>query len=846
MADGSRNCEADIRAAGGGRLSDDEVLEIAEQIQKRRARLVAEGKIDRIDERMAEIAREEGEQARLAAALARKQTALTIIARDRTQAQVNGLRSSGLKAKDAILAVFEGTVRGIANARKSIYATKLAFEARFIGDMFADVLREAPATLKLLRDRRFGADVVREMAELREGGRPGSTGNLDAQKVAHIFAKYAEVSRKDLNALGANIGKLDGWHGPQSYDATKLLRATDAEFVNSIMPRLDKERSFPGMSDDEIIKSLKESYLTIVTGKSNRLTAARTGQYQGPRNLANSAGQHRVWHFKSADDWLAIQEQYGRGHIVTSMMEHQRHAASMAAQMQMLGPNPELMLKSLLDQMQSDIKKDTSLTAKQKQKQINSLTLEGGALSQALAEAQGVTVSVNPDGIRAARILGGWRATQSMAKLGGAVISSISDTVSQAANLKYQGKSLIGSYADQTVGMIKAISRTTGNDEKEIAFLLGEGMDGMLDNIHSSAYANDGMPGAMSSAMTKFFKWSGLTGWTDNIRATGARIMSAHMGKMVSKSFANLPEQYRFVLGQHGIGDAEWSAIRQAEFRGQNGNTYVTPDRIGQLSDDVIRPLVEGEATRSKLARARLNLEMSVRRFFSDEINFGVIETDARSRRFTLRGTKPGTATGEILRLVSQFKGWPIAFSQRVLGRAIYGQRNAGSFDQAFHIGHLVAGLTVAGYIAMTAKDYLRGYDRRKFVNDDGSANLKTLQAAFLQGGGAGIYGDFLFGQVNRFGGGLAETTMGPGLGAAFDLGDLLLKARDGDAKAADGLNYVLQNTPFINLSYARPLGDYLFLNALRENISPGFLDRQRTRRKNDYGQSLIYPQTVQ
>ncbi len=412
--------------------------------------------------------------------------------------------------------------------------------------------------------------------------------------------------------------------------------------------------------------------------------------------------------------------------------------------------------------------------------------------------------------------------------------------------MKYQGRSLWATYADQTVGMIKAVARQTGADEKEIAFLLGEGMDGMLDNIHSSAYANDGVPGFMTSNMTRFFKWSGLTGWTDNIRAIGARILSAHMGSHVGKAYAALPEQYRFVLNQHGIGEAEWAAIRQAEFRGQNGTTYVTPDRIGQLSDDAIRPLVDGEATRGKIDRAKLNLELSVRRFFADEINFGVIETDARSRRFTLRGTRPGTATGEILRLVSQFKGWPIAFSQRTLGRALYGQRNPGGFDQIFHIGHLVAGLTVAGYIAMTAKDYLRGYDRRKLTDEDGSINYKTAQAAFLQGGGAGIYGDFLFGQVNRFGGGLAETTIGPGLGAAFDLGNLVLKARDGDAKAADGLNYALQNTPFVNLSYTRPVMDYLFLNALRDSLSPGFLDRQRQRRATDYGQSLVYPQTVQ
>ena len=37
----------------------------------------------------------------------------------------------------------------------------------------------------------------------------------------------------------------------------------------------------------------------------------------------------------------------------------------------------------------------------------------------------------------------------------------------------------------------------------------------------------------------------------------------------------------------------------------------------------------------------------------------------------------------------------------------------------------------------------------------------KTIIGAMFQGGAAGIYGDFLFGRVNRFGGGFTETAIG-------------------------------------------------------------------------------------
>jgi hypothetical protein len=840
-------CAIEINQAAGGGLSEDEIIEIATQIQRRRMRLEAEGKIDNIDQRMAEIAREEGDKARLAAALARKQTALTIIARDRAENQIAGLRAAGLTPKAAVLAILEGTVKGAATARKSIYATKLAFESRFIGQMMANVLKEAPETLRLLKDKDFGEDVLREMYQIKEDGTPSISGNPDAAKVAKIFATHAEVARTDLNRLGANIGKLDGW-APQAHDAAKLLSTTPEDWAREIMPRLDLQRSFPDMAPAKIEAALKDVYKTIVTGKDNSLTAKRQGKVTGPANLAKRLGKERVLHFKSADDWLTYNERFGVGNVVTSILNHQRRSASIAAQMQTLGPNPELMLNSLLDKMQTEVRNDPKLNEKQRAKQVKSLTTEGSQIGQALAEARGLTLGFNPDGLTTARVNGGIRALQSMAKLGFALASSTGDFVTQAANMKYHGKPLFESYGRQAIDMVHSVGRTGGDmAEKEIAYTLGEGFDGLIDHIHSSTFANDGVPGFLTDRMANFFKWSGLTWWTDSMRAAGARMIAANMGLHSGKGWGKLGDQFKFVLEQHGIDAARWDIIRQAAFKAENGKTYITPDRIGELPDEAFSSLIDGEPTKSKVARAKLDTELALRRFISDELNFGMIETDARSRRFTLRGTQGGTFYGELLRHLFQFKGWPVSFTNRVLGRAITGQRNGLMSAQSIgHIGHLIAGLTIAGYAAQTLKDYARGYDRRKLQDPDGSVNWATIGSAMAQGGAAGIYGDFLFAQANRFGSGPLETAVGPAIGTGSDIIDLMLKARDGDATAADGLNLVLQNTPYANLHLVRPTLDWLILNSIREGLSPGFLDRQAESRRRDYGQGLWHRQTLQ
>jgi hypothetical protein len=239
------------------------------------------------------------------------------------------------------------------------------------------------------------------------------------------------------------------------------------------------------------------------------------------------------------------------------------------------------------------------------------------------------------------------------------------------------------------------------------------------------------------------------------------------------------------------------------------------------------------------LERTRDALEVRLRGFFADEMGFGFLEQDMRARRFMLRGTKGGTFAGEVLRFIFQFKGFPVAFTQRVLGRALQGYNPDERLLQARNLGTLMAGLLVTGYLAMTAKDFIRGYDARDLDKPN------TWLAALLQSGGAGIYGDFLFAQSNRFGNAFLETLSGPTASTAASVMNLATRARDGEAKAADALNIALQNTPFLSLWYARPALDLLILNSLRESLSPGFIQRQQQRRREDFGQERILPATA-
>ena len=181
----------------------------------------------------------------------------------------------------------------------------------------------------------------------------------------------------------------------------------------------------------------------------------------------------------------------------------------------------------------------------------------------------------------------------------------------------------------------------------------------------------------------------------------------------------------------------------------------------------------------------------------------------------------------------------PLAFTERILGRAFVGHdKSLGAFAKHGHQAALMGTLLVAGYMALTLNDVRKGRWPPRDPTD-----AKTILAALMVGGGAGIYGDFLFGEANRFGNSPLETAAGPIISTAANLVEAYQRAIRGEGSGAEILNIVLNNTPFANLWWTRPVMDTLFLNNVREWSSPGYQQRQADRLERDYGQENFLPQ---
>lgn len=257
-----------------------------------------------------------------------------------------------------------------------------------------------------------------------------------------------------------------------------------------------------------------------------------------------------------------------------------------------------------------------------------------------------------------------------------------------------------------------------------------------------------------------------------------------------------------------------------------------TAEELGDLEPRIERIL---EDTREDLA-------VKLQTLLSDRVDYAVISPDARARAVTTWGSQRGTAAGEISRAVMQFKSFGVGFTQRALGREAFGYGARRLRDirsrELLGIAQLMATTTAFGYLAMAAKDMVKGKKPRS--PDD----WRTWVAAMQQGGGFGIYGDFLFAEANRFGRSPVETFTGPTIGKAGEVWDIIQSAKRLDDPSAKAFRFAVNNTPFVNLFYTRLALDYAFFWQIQEYLNPGYLRRVERRARQDDEQEYWLPPT--
>ena len=806
-----RIVEASRDTEGNATLSEKDAQKLIDEVKEAAIKKVREG-VDFDDAVVDELASRQIE-ARRQAQIQERRALSNLRIQKQFLNRADEYIAEGLNIRKSIQAILVG-VQGLYNqGRASVDSHIKTITNQYMAKFNQDL--DKSGYRKILTSGKFDLEIEKELFSLSRTGKSGVSGSKEAQAVADIFHRYSESLRQRLNRAGADISTLDNFSISQTHDRVKIRKLGYEAWRNKIINQLDHEKTFGSADKEEFLRS---AYEVITTGISKKKTEKTDNlfAFKGARNLAKKVSNHRVLHFKDAETSHAYRMEYGTKSLSDGLGNHLITNARNVGLLEKLGTNPQAMVDALIDKLNKQYRDRPDKIAKQN---------DVSAVQNFYKELDlSVYIPENPT---LAKVGSTIRMIQSMSSLGGAVFSSITDLPVKAIELQGLGKGVFESYGTSVADVVKAVG---GNNETRmnIARSIRAGSEAMSGAMTAKFSSTDDLPGMLSKAQRLFFKMNFMTWWNDAQKDGTAIALANHIAGLKNTAFDQLDADISRHFNNAGITQQDWDIIRQAATKVEDGE-YITPDAIQGLDDAIFG---------KNALKQKEVLEDKLRGFYLDIIDHATITPDAREQAISNQGTLRGTPTGELLRFMMQFKSFPITLMSKMYGRAIFAK---GRPDYLMMVQSSLA-MTALGYAAMSAKDIVKGKEPRP-LNDP-----KTFLASYLQGGGGGILGDFVFGEFDRFGRNATTAMMGPTAGDLNDLFAIFTKAKslEGADTAASSVKFIADNTPFANLFYVRPVLNYTMLYQLQESLNPGSLRRMEKRVKKENDQEFfIKPSSV-
>ena len=810
-------CFKEVKRLTGDLLSDSQVNQILDEAKIKLNENAYQQQQGKTDEILAQeiINNFEYEQALKKRNLAEN----NIKALDTYQKIVDAVDTSEgrMNAVEGVSAILVGVQKFSKITRDSIGAKQDTIEVVEVKRLISEIDKLGDNAWRDFSEGQMDIEIMQEMVGI-------TTGVKQAKDIAMILKKYQNSWRNRLNDLGANIGLLDDWITRTTHNTEKMANASKISklvgdnrtaWVEFTKGRLDIPRTFSNVSDPaEIDNILGDIYDSLMTG--DHLKHGGTNSIYGTRNITNRLNSSRVLHFKDVQARQEYNVAFGEPSLKESVMGVLSNSARNIAIMQELGTNPRDTFDKILALLRKKYKKEDSKITKQ----LNFKNFEN--------QFKEIDGSINAIGYQPlANIAMGVRTLQNTGKLGLATITSFGDLAQYMGTTNFQGRGLL-------TGLFEAMNGLFQNNDRaamEVLETTSNSIHSFMGNKYGAA--NDTW-GKMGKLQNTFFKWNSLNGWIASLKSSMAVGLSRHYGMLNELKFSDLSIRERNFLTLYGIDDGKWNMLRSIKTLDSQGKKYMTAEGVDELSDNVITAYVGKKLSQREIRNFKQDLQITWRNVLVDQTMHGTPEPDAAIRAITNQGLEKGTPMGETIRFVMQFKSFPISIWKKIIGRELYSYGPDDSkLARVSGLASLLMLSTFWGYIAMSAKDMLKGRSPRD------PNKLSTLGQAFAQGGGAGIYGDFLINELqNEYGNGIFETALGP---TASDIDKIINIGQSlNDPKKAGKkfLQLAEGNVPFLNLYYTKTAYDYLIGYQVKEYLDPGYFRRMRDKHEEQRGQS--------
>lgn len=627
-----------------------------------------------------------------------------------------------------------------------------------------------------VRNKAQLANVVREIFGT-------GTGDASAAELAGSARKVLDRARRDFNAAGGDVGEIDNYGLPMRHDGRRIEAEGFEAWRDFIWRKLDwgRIRDFdtdlpfaakgalppPGGRAEDF---LREIYRTITTDGWSKRDASFM---ERGLSVANSRSASRVLHFRDGDAWLDYNGRFGADDPFTTIVTALDGYARDTAAMRVLGPNPKAgltFLAQLAEKTAQEAPWGASRAAsvnearKAARKAGAMLDLHSGAASAPVDEMMG-------------NFLAGVRSVLVSAQLGGAAISAVTDV-----GFQYAARRRIGMSRNRIfTGMFKELVGDSSNAVRK--GLIADQMANV--GAAQARYMGEVFTPEMASRLSDFvLRASGLSRWTQAGRHLFQLEFMGFLADNARHRWDQITPGLRMVLERKGFTAGDWDVIRATDLHEEDGATFLVPLYLRNRADI---PADQADRLASRL--------MSV---IHEQMEFAVPSASLEGQAAFLDVTRPGTLIGELARSGIMYKSFGLSLLYNQTRRTMSFK---GPWKRLGYAGAMMALTTLMGAASLQMKELAKGRDPRPMDTPE------FLGAAALQGGGLGIFGDFLSAESNRFGGGIETTIAGPLVGAAgevISLGVAGARTLAGqDAKLGrKATNFLRYNTPVTGIWY--------------------------------------------
>jgi len=637
------------------------------------------------------------------------------------------------------------------------------------------------------------------------------TGDASAREMAQAWLTVQEQMRLDFNRVGGRIAKLADRGLPQFHDRLKVGKVTESEWIDYVVPKLNLQRMIDEttglpFTDETIRLVLKDVYETITTDGMNKFIPGKIHQGKG-LSMANRRMDHRFLIFTGPEDWLDYQIKFGNDNPFDVMFGHINSMARDTAMLEIFGPNPRAMVDHIKGLISKQMGKDKARGANAK---LDSLYLA-------------VTGAINsPINEKFANTMATIRNLNVAAHLGSAMLSAITDPNFGRIARRMNGLPQIRTMTDY----FKSLRAMSSKERAKVGLRMGLIADGWvgLANKQMRYLGEINGPEVTRRIADGVIRASFLSAHTTAGRWAFGMSFYGELADNSAKTFDQLQPAFQRSLQKYNIGPDKWDIIRTTQKYEFEGADFIRPEDIAARTD--INPQVARE------------LDFRLLELVAAETEFAVPSGGIRSRLALTGGAPRGTLIGELAESFAQYKNFGV---QLINTHIMRGMSEQGVRRKGLYFADLLISTTIMGAFAMQMKEISKGRDPRPMTD------AQFWLAAMLQGGGLGIFGDFLVADVDRFDRGLATAVAGPTVGFIDDVRKLtignaveLMKGEDTNI-ASDMLKFAARNTPGTSLWYARLAMERSIFNRLETWIDPRQARKNRkrlaTRMKNDYGQ---------